>query len=210
MEQQGLDTNPYPLYTAFAAEEIMTRQMKAVLGIGLALVLSRPGLAQEPPDAGGASKCVGGAPGSKCGGGAGGANAGSEYDLRVQFDKESVKGEIKCLKGKLKDGAVEYEKCLQDKLDKYEDIAVLKKIVSKEELSKLDAKKKRLAKKLAFYDSARIELKKKLADLGEAKKDDIEYKKSTGALKKIDKEFDKCLDECGKEDKAVFTCPTKD
>lgn len=175
----------------------MTRYLTAVLG--LVLALSRPGLAQEPK--GGDEKCVGGGEGSKCGG---------NYDLRVVFDKENAKGEIKCTKGKLKDGAVEFEKCLQDKLDKYEDIAVLKKIIKKESLPKLDAKKKRLAKKLAFFDSARKELKKELTDLGEAKKEDIEYKKALGALKKIDKEFDKSLDECGKEDKAEFTCPAKD
>lgn len=176
----------------------MTRPLIAVLGLGLALVLSRPGLAQD--------KCIGGAEGSKCGG----AGAGADIDLRVQFDKDSVKGEIKCVKGKLKDGAVDFEKCLQDKLDRYEDIAVGRKIVTKEKFSKLDAKKKRLAKKLAFYDSARKELKKKLADLGEDKKEDIEYKKSMGALKKIDKEFDKSLAECAEEGKWVFACPIKD
>lgn len=177
----------------------MNRQMTAVLAAGLALVLSRPGLAQQPKGAD--DKCAGGGEGAKCGG---------DYDLRVQFDKKDAKGEIKCTKGKLKDGAVEYEKCLQDKLDKYEDIAILKKIISKEKAAKLDAKKKRLAKKLAFYDSARKELKKQLADLGEAKKEEIEYKKKMGALKQIDKEFDKSLSDCAKEDKAEFTCPTKD
>lgn len=190
----------------------MTRQLTAVFGfaLGLALALNAPALAQETKDAGGADKCMGGASGDKCGGAPAGANAGAELDLRVVFDKESAKGEVKCKKGKLKDGKVEFEKCLQDKLDKYEDVAVLKKIVSKEKLSKLDAKKKRLAKKLAFYHSACNELKSKLAEMGEAKKDDIEYKKAEGALKKIDKEFDKSLAECAKEDKADFTCPSKD
>ena len=186
----------------------MTRQMKAVLGLGLALALSRPGQAQTPKASDSAEKCAGGAPGSKCGGSA--TAEDSALDMRVQFDKEKAKGEIKCVKGKLKDGKVEYEKCLQDKLDKYDTVAIEKKIISKEKLDSVDAKKKRLAKKLAFYDSARRELKKKLADLGEAKKEEIEYKKSAGALKKIDKEFDKSLDECGKEDTAVFTCPAKD
>lgn len=177
----------------------MTRQMKVVLGLGLALVLISPVSAQQPKDGG--DKCAGGGEGAKC---------GESFDLRVVFDKKDAKGEIKCMKGKLKDGIVEYEKCLQDKLDKYEDIAVLKKIVTKEKLSKLDAKKKRLAKKLAFYDSACKELKKEIAELGETKKNEIEYKKAAGALKKIDKEFDKSLAECAKEDKAVFSCPTKD
>lgn len=169
----------------------MTRRITAALGLGLALALNLTALAQNPKEAGG-------------------ANAVEELDLRVQFDKESAKGEIKCKNGKLKDGKVEFEKCLQDKLDKYDDIAVLKKIISKEKLAKLDAKKKRLAKKLAFFHSARKELKGKLAEMGEAKKDDIEYKKAEGALKKIDKEFDKSLAECAKEDKADFACPSKD
>ena len=176
----------------------MTRQTKAVLGLGLALVLCRPAFAQTKE---GGDKCVGGGEGSKC---------GESIDLRVQFDKESAKGEIKCSKGKLKDGKVEYEKCLQDKLDDYGDLAVLKKIITKEKLGQVEAKKKKLAKKLAFYDSARKELKKQISEIGEDKKGEIEYKKKEGALKKIDKEFDKSLAECGKEDKAVFTCPAKD
>lgn len=188
----------------------MTRQITVVFGFGLglalALAMNGPAFAQVAKDPDGADKCVGGAPGSKCGG----ANAAEELDLRVQFDKESAKGEIKCKKGKLVGGKVKFEKCVQDKLDKYEDIAVLKKIVSKEKLAKLDAKKKTLAKKLAFYHSACKELKSKLAEMGEAKKEDIEYKKAEGALKKIDKEFDKSLAECAKEDKADFTCPSKD
>ncbi|MBI2386323.1 MAG: hypothetical protein HYV14_09960 [Elusimicrobia bacterium] len=186
----------------------MTRQFTVVLGLGFALAaaLGGPALAQQPKEAGASEKCLGGASGDKCGG----AAAAQEHDLRVVFDKEGAKGEIKCKKGKLKDGKVEFEKCLQDKLDKYEDVAVLKKIVAKEQLAKLPAKKKRLAKKLAFYDSARKELKGKLAEMGEAKKEDIEYKKAEGALEKIDKEFDKSLAECAKEDKADFACPTKD
>lgn len=183
----------------------MTRQTKAVLGLALALSLGRPAFAQnakEANNAGGDEKCMGGAPGSKCG--------GAELETRVQFDKEDAKGEIKCKKGKLKDGKVEFEKCLQDKLDKYEEVALKKKIVSsKDKLDKLDVKKKMLAKKLAFYESAIKELKKQLADMGDSKKDDIEYKKKEGALNKIDKEFDKSLSDCAKEDKEVFKCPAK-
>lgn len=185
----------------------MTPQTKAVLGLALALALGRPAFAAEAKNAGG-DKCMGGGEGSKCGAS---ATDAQELDLRVQFDKESAKGEIKCKQGKLKDGKVEFEKCLQDKLDSYEDIAVEKKIVaSKEKLSKLDKKKKTLAKKLAFYESAIKELKSQLKEMGEAKKGDIEYKKKEGALKKVDKEFDKSLSECAKEDKEVFKCPTKD
>ena len=186
----------------------MTKQTKGALALALALAFSGPALAQDDKNAGGGDKCMGGASGEKCGGGAAGKD---ELDVRVQFDKEGAKGEIKCKKGKLKGGKVEFEKCLQDKLDKYEDVAVEKKIVaSKEKLSKLDMKKKTLAKKLAFYESAVKELKSQLKEMGEAKKDDIEYKKKEGALKKIDKEFEKSLSECAKEDKDVFKCPVKD
>ncbi len=188
----------------------MTRQLTVVcgfgLGLALALAMNGPALAQEGKDAGGADKCMGGAAGVKCGA----AHAAQDLDLRVQFDKEGAKGEIKCKKGKLVEGKVKFESCVQDKLDKYEDVAVLKKIVSKEKLAKFAPKKKALAKKLAFYHSATKELKSKLAEMGEAKKDDIEYKKAEGALKKIDKEFDKSLAECAKQDKADFTCPSKD
>jgi len=152
----------------------MDCRLKAVLGIALALVLSRPGLAQEANS----DKCMGGPPGSKCGGAAAGAND-KEHDLRV-------------------------------KLDKYDAIAIKKKIVSEEKFDTLDAKKKEMIKKLAFYDSARKELKKRLAELGEEKKEHIEYKKAEGALKMVDKEFDKSLAECAKEDKAEFACPAKD
>lgn len=188
----------------------MTRQMTVVFGFGLglalALAMNGPAFAQVAKDSDGADKCAGGAAGVKCGA----AHAAQDLDLRVQFDKEGAKGEIKCKKGKLAEGKVKFETCVQDKLDKYEDVAVLKKIVSKEKLAKFDAKKKKLAKKLAFLHSATKELKSKLAEMGEAKKDDIEYKKAEGALKKIDKEFDKSLAECAKEDKADFSCPSKD
>jgi len=188
----------------------MTRQMTVALGfglgLGLALAVNGPAFAQVAKDSDGAEKCMGGAAGAKCGA----ASAAPDLDLRVQFDKESAKGEIKCKKGKLVEGKVKFETCVQDKLDKYEDVAVLKKIVSKEKLAKFAPKKKALAKKLAFYHSACKELKSKLAEMGEANKEDIEYKKTEGALKKIDREFDKSLAECAKEDKSDFACPSKD
>jgi len=172
--------------------------MKTVLVLGFALFLGRPALAQD-------EKCVGGPPGSKCG-----PASDTALDLRVKFDKETVKGEVKCTKGKLKDGSVEYLKCMHHKLDMYDSVAIKKKIIaSKEKYDSLDNKKKKLAKKLALYDSAHKELKKELSDLGEDKSGEIEYKKKVGALKKIDQEFDKALSDCGKEDTAVFTCPVK-
>lgn len=186
----------------------MTRQMKAALA--LALVLIRPGLAQKPKEAGSAEKCIGGPPGSKCGGTAAGASDGKEHDLRVKLDKEDAKGEFMCKKGKLKNDKMEYEKCAHGKLDKYDAIAIKKKIISKEKYDKLDDKKRQMIKKLAFYDSAHKELKKELAEMGEDKKENIEYKKSEGALKMVDKQFDKSLAECSKEDKADVACPTKD
>ncbi len=189
----------------------MTRKMTAVLTLAFALALARPALAQEPPEGGGAEKCIGGPEGSKCGGGApGGAVAPGEHDLRVKFDKDDAKGEIMCKKGKLRNGKVVFAKCAHDKLDKYEGVAFRKKIISKEKFSKLDARKKLLAKKLAFYDSARKKILAELKELGEDKRDDIEYKKLKGAQEKIDKEFDKSLSDCAKEDKADFACPSKD
>lgn len=189
----------------------MTRHMTAVLALGLALVLSRPALALAASEGGGEEKCMGGPEGSKCGGGApGGAAAAGEHDLRVKFDKEDAKGEIMCKKGKLVNGKMVFAKCAHDKLDKYDEIAFRKKIISKEKFSKLDARKKMLAKKLAFYDSARKKILAELKELGEDKKEEIEYKKLKGAKEKVDKEFDKSLAACEKEDKADFTCPSKD
>ena len=170
----------------------MTRQMKVVLGLGLALALTRPGFAQDK-----AAEAVK-------------DKDAQSLDIRVQFDKESAKGEITCKEGAIKGGSVEYKKCPHDKLDNYKEMAIQKKIISKEKYGQVEAKKQRLAKKLALYDSARKELKKELTDLGEAKKGEIEYKKKEGALKKIDKDFDKQLADCAKEDKEVFTCPAKD
>ncbi|MCM2305449.1 MAG: hypothetical protein NDJ72_12145 [Elusimicrobia bacterium] len=191
----------------------MTRQLTAVfgfgLGLGLALALSGPAFAQVATEPAGAEKCMGGGDGAKCGGAAG-ANAEQELDLRVQFDKDSAKGEIKCKKGKLLKGKVKFEKCVQDKLDGYDEVVIKKKIIEKDKYAKLEPRKKKLAKKLAFYHSACKELKNKLEEMGENKKDDIEYKKTEGALNKIDKEFDKSLAECAKEDKAEFNCPAKD
>lgn len=190
----------------------MTRQMTVVLTLALSLAAARPALAQVAAEGGGAEKCMGGPDGSKCGGAAaaGGASAAGEHDLRVKFDKDDAKGEIMCRKGKLVDGKVIFPKCAHDKLDKYDEIAIRKKIISKEKFSKLDAKKKMLAKKLAFYDSARKKILAELQELGEEKKDDIEYKKLKGAKEHIDKEFDKSLSACAKEDKAGFACPSKD
>lgn len=180
----------------------MNRQIKGVLGLSLAVFLAAPVLAQQ--------KQGGGPDGGKSGASAAGADD-KELDMRVQFDKETAKGEVKCSQGKLKDRAVEYGKCAQDKLDKYDGVAIEKKIIaSKEKYDALEAKKKKLANKLAFYDSAHKQLKKDIEELGEAKKEEIAYKKKVGALKKIDKEFDKSISECGKEDKAVFACPTKE
>ena len=184
----------------------MDRRMTAVFALALALVLSRPALAQEPNS----DKCIGGPPGSKCGGAPQSAEAGKEHDLRVKFDKEDAKGEIMCKKGKLVGDKVEYAKCAHGKLDKYDAVAIKKKIIAKEKYDKLDDKKRQLIKKLAFYDSARKELKKQLAELGEEKKDLLDYKKAKGALKMVDKQFDKSLAECSKEDKADVACPTKD
>ena len=179
----------------------MNKVTTLFIALALALAVSRPGFAQDSDSA---EKCVGGGPGAKCGGGA----APDAYDLRVQFDKEDAKGEIKCKKGALKGKKVVYAKCAHDKIDGYGEIAHRKKIIKKK-LADLDEKKQKLAKKLAFYDSARKELKAKLADLKD-KPEDIEYKKAEGALEKVDKEFDKSLGECAKQDVAEFTCPTKD
>lgn len=185
----------------------MTRQSTAVLTLTLtlALALVRPAFAQVAAEDGGSEKCMGGPAGSKCGG----AVNADEHDLRVKFDKDDAKGEIMCKKGKLKDGKVVFPKCAHDKLDKYDEVAIRKKIISKEKFDKLDAKKKTLAKKLAFYDSARKKIIEELKELGE-NKDGIEYKKLKGAQDKIDKEFDKSLSDCAKADKAGFTCPAKD
>ena len=179
----------------------MTRNTKILVAFALTLFLSGPASAQDA-EAGGAEKCAGGGPGAKCGGGA------DVYELRVQFDKEDAKGEIKCKKGTLKGKKVVYAKCAHDKLDAYGEVALRKKIIKKE-LAQLDEKKRKLAKKLAFYDSARKELKAKLAAMKDAK-DDMEYKKAEGALESVDKEFDKCLAECSKQDAAEFSCPAKD
>ena len=180
----------------------MTRQMKIAFGLGLAVLLSRPAPAQTAADAGGAEKCIGGAEGSKCG------PVVPEHILRVVFDKDTAKGEIKCVKGKLKNGKVVFQKCLHHKLDKYDDIAILKKIIIREKYAALAEKKKTLAKKLAFLDSAEKELKAKLAAISD--KENVEYKKTEGALNKIGKEFDKSLADCAKEDSSVFTCPKRD
>lgn len=182
----------------------MTRQLTAVFALALVLVVSRTAPAQTPAE-GGTEKCMGGADGSKCGGG-----APVEHDVRVKFDKEDAKGEFMCKKGKLVNGKVVFSKCAHDKLDKYDEIAFRKKIVSKDHFNKLDAKRKALVKKLAFYDSARKKILVQLKELGEAKKEDIEYKKLKGAQEKVDKEFDKSLADCAKEDKAAFSCPSKD
>lgn len=184
----------------------MNRHTTAVLTLAFALALVRPALAQVAAEGAAAEKCMGGPDGSKCGAG----GAAGEHDLRVKFDKDDAKGEIMCRKGKLVDGKVIFPKCAHDKLDKYDEIAIRKKIISKEKFSKLDAKKKMLAKKLAFYDSARKKILAELKELGEEKKDDIEYKKLKGAKEQIDKEFDKSLSACAKEDKAGFACPSKD
>lgn len=180
----------------------MDRRLTALFALALALVLSRPALAQD-------DKCMGGPPGSKCGAAAAEADP-KEHDLRVKFDKEDAKGEFMCKRGKVVDDKVVYANCVHGKLDKYDGVAVKKKIIAKEKYDKLDAKKRELVKKLAFYDSARKELKKELAELGEEKKEHIEYKKKKGALKMVDKQFDKSLAECAKEDKADFACPAKD
>lgn len=179
----------------------MTTNQKLLAALALALFMTGPASAQDAPPEG-AEKCAGGGPGAKCGGG------DDAFDIRVQFDKEDAKGEIKCKKGKLKGKTVIYAKCAHDKLDDYGEMAHKKKIIKKKP-GELDEKKRKLAKKLAFYDSARKELKAKLAALKD-KPEDIEYKKSEGALEKVDKEFDKSLLECSKQDAAEFDCPKKD
>lgn len=186
----------------------MTRQTTAVLTLALSLVLTRPALAQvgeKDPNKG--QKCAGGA--VKCGDRTEGAEAHGEFDLRVKFDEEDAKGEIMCKKGKLANGKVIFPKCAHDKLDKYEDVAIRKKIVSKEKFSKLDAKKKELVKNLAFYDSASKKLRDELKAMGE-NKDDIEYKKLKGAKAKVDKKFDSFLGACAKSGDADISCPSKD
>lgn len=184
----------------------MTRQMTAVLALALTLAVIRPALAQEAAEGAGAEKCMGGPAGSKCGA----AAAAGEHDLRVKFDKDDAKGEITCKKGKLRNGKVVFAKCAHDKLDKYDKIAIRKKIVTEEKYAALTAKKKAMVKKLAFYDSASKKIRDDLKEMGEDKKEDIEYKKLKGAKEKVDKEFDKSLAACAKEDAADFTCPSKD
>ena len=173
----------------------------AAVVLGLVLACAGPALAQDSEAA--SEKCAGGAPGAKCG-----ENGDPALDLRVLFDKEDAKGEIKCKQGKVKGRKVVYKKCVHDKLDGYGEVAQRKKIIKKK-IAELDEKKRKLAKKLAFYSSARAELKAKLEGMKD-KPDDIEYKKAEGALEKVDKEFDKSLTECAKQDDAEFTCPTKD
>jgi len=180
----------------------MNRRFNVLFAFALALALSRAAFADD-------DKCMGGDPGSKCGAAVGAADP-KEHDLRVKFDKEDAKGEFMCKNGKLAGDKVEYAKCAHGKLDKYDEVAIKKKIIAKEKYDKLDDKKRALVKKLAFYDSARKELKKELAELGEAKKEHIEYKKKKGALKMVDKQFDKSLADCAKEDKADIACPAKD
>lgn len=169
----------------------MTRQLTAVLTFVFALALVRPAAAQVTA--------------------AEGATAADEHEVRVKFDAQDAKGEIKCKKGKLRNGKVVFRKCAHDKLDKYEDVAVRKKIVaSKEKYATLSAKKKMMVKKVAFYDSASKKIRDDLKELGEAKKDDIEYKKLQGAKEKVDKNFEKSLADCAKEADAEITCPSKD
>jgi hypothetical protein len=130
-----------------------------------------------------------------------------DLDLRVKFDEETAKGEITCKNGKYENKEVVYEKCVQDKLDNYEEIAYLKKIVAKEKASKLTEKQKALAKKLAFLDSAARKLKKNIEEAKKKSATDMEIKKHVGALNKINKSFSKELDACYKEDQSVFQCP---
>ena len=191
----------------------------ALFGLGFALVLCPFAHSQVASDA---SKCMGGGPDSKCGpadsssdsssGSSSSAPAASsssaaEHDIRVVFDKDDEKGEIKCKKGKLRAGKIKYQQCTKDKFDKYGDVAVKKNIIAKMKFDEANRRKKTLAKKLAFYDSAHKALKEKLVDMGDAKKEEIEYKKAAGALEMVDKEFDKSLVDCAKD--ADFTCPTK-
>lgn len=181
----------------------MSRHLKAGLFVlGFAAAVCLPARAQVASDD---SKCMGGEPGSKCGSS---SSAADEHELRVVFDKDDEKGEIKCKKGKLRAGKIKFHQCAKDKFDKYGDVAVKKRIIAKEKLEAANRRKKTLAKKLAFYDSAHKTLKAKLVEMGEAKKDEIEYKKAEGALEMVDKEFDKSLTDCAKD--ADFTCPTKD
>jgi hypothetical protein len=162
-----------------------------VLGIGLAAAVSAPAFAQPIPkgDPSEASK---------------GADA-KDYDLRVKFDEESAKGEIMCKGGKLKGDSVEFERCAKDKVAKYDEVAIKKKIVaSKEEFEKLAPKEKELAKKLAFFDSAKEKVEGRMKELGDAKKDDIEYKKLKGALKKIKKDLKSAAAESKKSGKLKY------
>lgn len=163
------------------------------LALGLAALLSP--LASAQPIKG------------KAGDAAPDASEAKKYDVRVQFDKETAKGEILCKQGKVEGDAVEYEKCAKDKLDRYDEVAVKKGLVeSKADYDKLDEKGKTMAKKLAFLDSAKQELEKSIKELGEAKKDDIDYKKLKGALKKVIRELKREAKAC-KKAKSLVKCP---
>ncbi|MBI3553123.1 MAG: hypothetical protein HY077_11465 [Elusimicrobia bacterium] len=135
-----------------------------------------------------------------------------EMNFRVKFDKETAKGEVTCKGGKLNGKSVEYQKCAKLNVEKYEEIAELKKIISKEKLEPLGPKEKskakKLAAKLAFLDSAKKQIDKGLDEIQD-KKESIEYKKAMGACKKISKELNESISECSQDKSGAFNCPNK-
>lgn len=170
----------------------------AIYAATLVFALCLPSFSQEA--APGSSKCPGGGEGAKCG-----PVPVTDDRVRVVFDQETAKGEITCSKGIRKAGKLKFSKCSHKNTDKYGDLAVLKGIVTKEKYDALAAKKKKLAMKLAFYDSARRALA--LMIKGNAA-GSVERLRADAALDKVESEFDEALGECAKTN-GELVCPVK-
>lgn len=195
----------------------MNRRMELLLGLALAALMARPALAQDDqksPDAestpaeGGRAAAANTAsdPGAKAAA-AGAASAAKKYDIRLQFDKDSAKGEILCKGGKEKDGGIEYDQCSKDKLNNYDSIAVEKGIVgSKEAYGQLPPEQQDAAKKVAFFDSARAEAKAEMDKAAGNAADPAEYKKYKGVYRRMNKEYRHSLNKCRKYAGAL-KCP---
>ena len=109
----------------------MNGRSKLLLGFGLAALLARPALAQDdrkpatsptPPSAGGGDATPPSAPSPKSAAKAGAAAEAAKYDAHIQFDKDSAKGEILCKGGKEEGGAIEYDRCAKDKMERYDEV----------------------------------------------------------------------------------------
>ena len=189
----------------------MNRRMNFLLGLGVAVLLSRPASAQGDPKSAADAAAASGAGASP--GGVGPA-APPNYRVHLRFDDDPGlfpgAAEIYCTKGEYQDGFIKYETCHKQNVEMYTNVAIKDGIVaSLADFRALSFDVRQAVQRLEFFASARRAVKAKMAEAARNAKrtgNPLEYDEYKGLLRRINKEYKAAIIQCG-DGGAAVKCP---